>query len=84
MCAKSLESCPTLCDPINCSPPNSSVHGILQARILDWIGFPCPPPGDLPYPSIEPAFLKSPALADGFFTTSTYWGMCGCVIYKYI
>ena len=31
------QSCPTLRDPTNCSPPSSSVHGILQARILDWI-----------------------------------------------
>ena len=30
------QSCPTLCDPMGCSPPGSSVHGILQARILDW------------------------------------------------
>ena len=30
------ESCPTLCDPMDCSPPGSSVHGILQARILEW------------------------------------------------
>ena len=29
------QSCPTLCDPMDCSPPGSSVHGILQARILD-------------------------------------------------
>ena len=34
--AKSLQSCPTLCDPVDCSPPASSVHGILQARILEW------------------------------------------------
>ena len=33
--AKSLQSCPTLCDPIDCSPPGSSVCGILQARILE-------------------------------------------------
>ena len=31
------ESCPTLCDPKDCSPPGSSVHGILQARILEWV-----------------------------------------------
>ena len=31
------QSCPTLCDPINCSPPGSSVHGIFQARILKWV-----------------------------------------------
>ena len=34
--AKSLQSCPTLCDPIDGSPPGSSVHGILQARTLEW------------------------------------------------
>ena len=37
MCAKSFQSCPTLCDPLDHSPPGSSVHGILQARILEWI-----------------------------------------------
>ena len=35
MCAKSLKSCPTLCDPMDCSPPGSSVHGNLQVRILE-------------------------------------------------
>ena len=34
--AKSLQLCPTLCDPMDCSPPGSSVHGILQARALEW------------------------------------------------
>ena len=36
-CAQPLQSCPTLCDPMDCSPPGSSVHGILQARILEWV-----------------------------------------------
>ena len=31
------QSCPTLCNPVDCSPPGSSVHGILQARILEWV-----------------------------------------------
>ena len=35
--AKSLQSCPTLCDPIDGSPPGSSVHAILQARTLEWV-----------------------------------------------
>ena len=35
--AKPLQSCPTLCDPIDSSPPGSPVPGILQARILEWI-----------------------------------------------
>ena len=34
--AKSLQSCPTLCDPIDWSPPGSSVPGVLQARVLEW------------------------------------------------
>ena len=43
--------CLTLCDPANCSPPDSSVHGILQARILEWVAISFP--GDLPNPGIE-------------------------------
>ena len=35
--AKSLQSCPTLCDPIEGSPPGSAVLGILQARTLEWV-----------------------------------------------
>ena len=35
--AKSLQSCPTLCDPIDSSPPGSPVPGILQARTLEWV-----------------------------------------------
>ena len=38
--AKSLQSCLTLCNPMDCSPPGSSVHGILQARILEWVAMP--------------------------------------------
>ena len=67
MRAKSLQSCPTLCALVDCSPQGSSVLGILQARILEWVAY--PPPGDLLDPRIEPAFLMSPALAGRFFTT---------------
>ena len=38
-----------------------------------WSGLPCPPPGDLPDPGIKPTSLMSPALAGGFFITSTTW-----------
>ena len=49
-----LQSCPTLCDPMACSPPGSSVHGILQG--IHWSGKnTCPPPEDLPGPGIKPA-----------------------------
>ena len=40
--AKSLQSCLTLCDPIDGSPPGSTVPGILQARTLEWVAFPSP------------------------------------------
>ena len=40
MHAKLLQSCLTLCNPMDCSPPGSSVHGILQARILEWVAQP--------------------------------------------
>ena len=38
--ANLLQSCPTLCDPRDCSPLVSSVHGIVQARILEWVALP--------------------------------------------
>ena len=67
--AKSLQSCPTLCDPMDCIPPGSSAHGILQARILEWVAMPSSrvssPPGDRTRMSL--------AWADGFFTTSATW-----------
>ena len=69
--AKSLQSYPTLCDPMGCSPLGSSVHGILQARY--WRRLTCRPPEDRPNPGIKPASLISPALASGFFTTTVTW-----------
>ena len=48
--------------------PGSSLHGILQEKILEWVAFLSP--GDLPDPGIESESLASPALAGGFFTTS--------------
>ena len=60
VCLVVLESCLTLCGLIDCSLPGSSVHGIFQARILEWVAFPLP--RDLPDPGIEPVSLASPAL----------------------
>ena len=48
------QSSPTLCYPMDCNPPGSSVHGIFQAE--SWSGLPFPPPRDLPNPGIKPAF----------------------------
>ena len=57
LCAKLLQFCPSLCDSVDCSPPGSSDHGILQTRILKWVA--CPPPGGLPKPGVEPTSLTS-------------------------
>ena len=65
MCAKLLQSCLALFDPLDCSLPGSSVHGILQARILTG----SPLPGDLPDPGIKPASLVSPALQSNSLPT---------------
>ena len=51
-CVLGVQSCLTLCDPIDCNWPGSSVHGILQARILQWVPFLSP--GDFPDPGIKP------------------------------
>ena len=50
MSAKSLQVCQSLCDSMDCSPSGSSVHVILQARTLEQVGLPFPPPRDLPDP----------------------------------
>ena len=60
VCAKPLQSCLTLCHPMDCSPPGSSVRGILQARVLEWVARPSP--GDLPNPGIEPVSPMAPVL----------------------
>ena len=69
VCANSLQSCMTLCDPLEYSPPlfmESSKHEY-------WSGLLGPPPGNLSNPEIEPEYLMSPALAGGFFTTRASW-----------
>ena len=62
-CAKSLQSCSALCNPMDCSRPGSSVHGFSRQEY--WSGL----PGDLPDPGIKPVSLMSPVKASEFFTT---------------
>ena len=69
------QSCPSLCNPMDCSQPGSSVHGFSRQEY--WSGLPFPSPGDLPDRGIESTTLTSPALADGFFTTSATWEALG-------
>ena len=71
MHAKSLQLCPTLCDSMDYSLSGSSLHGILQARILEWVAMPFSRGSSLPREEL--ASLMYPALTDGFFTTSATW-----------
>ena len=66
VCACS-QSCPTLCDPMDCSCRASLSMEFCRQEY--WSGLLFPPPGDLPDPGIEPTSLVSPVLAGGFFTT---------------
>ena len=59
-----IQSCPTLCDPMDCRPQAPLSMGFPRQEY--WSGLPFLSPGDLPHPGIEP---RSPALAGGFFTT---------------
>ena len=76
MRAKSLHFRPTHCNPIPvaCQAPLSMGFSSREY----WSGFPCPSPGDLPNPGIEPSSLVSPALADGSFATSATWEAQSC------
>ena len=66
LCSKSLQSCLTLCNAMDCSPPDCSIHGILQDSGEYWSGLPCSPPGDFPNPEIE---LRSPTLQANFLSS---------------
>ena len=79
VCVKSLQSCRTLW-LYGLKPPGSSVHGIHQARILEWVAMPSS--RDLPNPGIESMSLMSPALTGEFFTTGTTWEASNLAIIK--
>ena len=70
-CAESAQSCLTLCAPMDCSPQGSSVHGILQARILEWVSI-STSRGCSPRDRACVSYLS--ALAGGFFTTKRHLG----------
>ena len=74
VCAESLQSYLIVCDLLDHSPLDSSVYRISRQEY--WGELPCLPPGDFPGPGIEPASLKSPALAGSLFTTSATWEPC--------
>ena len=61
-----------LCDPMDCSPPGSSVHGIIQARMLQWVAISY----SMGNAEIKPPSSVSPALAGEFFTTEPPGKQC--------
>ena len=68
VCAKLLHSCPPFGNPVDWNPPGSSVHGNLQARILEWVAMPS---GIFLTQESNPSLLSLPVFTGGFFTTST-------------
>ena len=92
VCAKSLQSCLTLCNSMDCSPPGFSVHGILQARILEWVATPSSrassKPGDrtcISYVSCigrQVPYLQRNLESPFFHVTSINWAVfahfCNC------
>ena len=72
--AKSLQLCLTLCDPKDCSLPDSSAHGILQARILKWVAVHSSRGA---FWGRDRSLCLLPALADRFFTTRATWKASG-------
>ena len=79
MCSDA-QSCPTLWDPMDCSLLGSSVYGILQGRILEWVAMPFSRESFWPRDRTEPRV--PPALAGRFFTTSAAWAESWCTRYK--
>ena len=71
MCAKSFQSCPTLCHLMDCSLPGSSIHGILQARILEWIILRSSRGSSWSRDRTRISYIS--CIAGGFFTTSATW-----------
>ena len=67
---ESLKSCPTLCNPMDCSPQGFSIHGLLQARTLERVAISSS--SGCPQPRYQ-THGRSPALAGGFFITSATW-----------
>ena len=81
VCAKSLQSCPIWCNPMDGSHQAALSMGF--SRQEHWSGLPCPPPGDPPNPRTEPTSLQSPASVVGFFTTSATWEASGLCQFYY-
>ena len=72
-CAKSLQLCQTLCDHMDSSPSGSSVHGISQARILEWVAIPFSRGSSQPRDQTQEISLMSPASTGRFLNSNATW-----------
>ena len=73
------QSCRTLCDPMDCSPPGSSVHGILQARVLEWVAIPFSKGSSQPSNQTQVS-----CIAGGFFTFCSREALGGVPLFPYL
>ena len=81
--AKSLQSCLTLCSPMDRSLPGSSLHGILQARMLEWVTMTSSKGSSQPRDQTQVCYVP-PSLAGGFFTTSATWEALSYLLLSHI
>ena len=79
--AKSIQSCPTLCNPMDCSLPDSSVRGILQARILEWVAMSSQRGSSQPRDWTHISYIT--ALAGRFFTTIYVYTLFFNILFHY-
>ena len=91
--AKSLQSCPTLCDPMDCSPPGSPVHGILQARTMEWVAISSSNAWKwkVKVKSLSCVQLLATTWTAAYqaplsmgFSRQEYWSGCHCLLQSYI
>ena len=73
------QSCRTLCNPMDCSPPGSSVHGILQARVLEWVAIPFSKGSSQPSNQTQVS-----CIAGGFFTFCSREALGGVPLFPYL
>ena len=71
MRVKSLQSCPTLCDPLDCSLPGPSIHGFLQTRTLEWVAMPSSRGSSRPRDRTRISHVS--CVGRRFFTTLAIW-----------
>ena len=85
LCVLLLQLCPTLCGPMDCSPQGSSVHGIFQARILEWVAISfskgSSQPRDLTHVSYISCIGRSVLYQQSYLTIQSYCSVIGCIPY---